>query len=142
LVDHLPEPLPTGVLAAAVLAAEGVSFVLVGSAALWLRGEITAVADADVVIEPGERTAHRLREALAGIATGPVPSACSLARGSVVPVMTAYGKVDCLLERGRRDWVRLRRGASLLPVADVRVLAAASADAWDLRRRYKGRDDE
>jgi hypothetical protein len=45
---------PSGVLAAAVLAAEGVSSLLVGSAALWLRGEVIDVGDADVVIEPGE----------------------------------------------------------------------------------------
>src|ERR1700722_18332994 len=95
---------PSAVLAAAVLAAEDVSFLLVGSAALWLRGELAAAADADVVIEPGERNLHRLRAALAGIAIGPVPSVGSLSGGSLVPVATAYGKVDCLLERGRRDW--------------------------------------
>ena len=110
---------------------------LVGSAALWLRGEVIGVADADVVIEPGEGSMRRLRDALAGIATGPVPSAGWLSGGSVVPVMTAYGKVDCLLEQGRQDWARLRRGAGLVPVADVQVLVAASADAWDLRRRYR-----
>jgi hypothetical protein len=125
------------VLAAAVLAAEKVSFLLVGSAALWLRSEITTVADADAVIEPGEPSIHRLREALAGIAIGPVPPVSSFLGGSVVPVMTAYGKVDCLLERGRQDWGRLRRGAGFLSVADVPVLVAASADARDLRRRYK-----
>jgi hypothetical protein len=43
---------PVPVLAAAILAAEGVSFLLVGSAALWLHGEPIPVADADVVIEP------------------------------------------------------------------------------------------
>ena len=133
---------PSAVLAAAVLAAEEVSFLLVGSAALWLRGELAGAADADVVIEPGERNLHRLRAALAGIAIGPVPSVGSLSGGSLVPVATAYGTVDCLLERGRRDWGRLRRGAGFLPVADVSVLVAASADAWDLRRRYKERDNE
>ena len=95
---------PSAVLGAAVLAAEEVSFVLVGSAALWLRDEIAGVADADAVIEPGERNIHRLRGALAGIAVGPVPSVDGLSGGSVVPVVTAYGKVDCLMERGRRDW--------------------------------------
>jgi hypothetical protein len=84
---------------------------LAGSAALWLRGEVIGVADADVVIEPGEGSMRRLRDALAGIATGPVPSAGWLSGGSVVPVMTAYGKVDCL--------------------------AAASAGARDLRRRHR-----
>jgi hypothetical protein len=121
---------PSAVLGAAVLAAEKVSFVLVGSAALWLRGEIAGVGDADAVIEPGDRNIHRLRGALAGIAVGPVP------------VVTAYGRVDCLLERGRRDWGRLRRRAGFLPVADVPVLVASSADAWSLRRRYKEREHE
>jgi hypothetical protein len=133
---------PSAVLGAAVLAAEEVSFVLVGSAALWLRGEISIVADADAVIEPGERNIHRLRGALAGIAIGPVPSAGSLSGGSVVAVVTAYGKVDCLLERGRRDWGRLRRSADFLLVADVPVLVASSTDAWNLRRRHKERENE
>lgn len=133
---------PPAVLAAAVLAAEEASFLLVGSAALWLRGEIGRVADADAVIEPGERSIHRLRGALAGIAIGPVPSADSLSCGSVVSVVTAYGKVDCLVERGRRDWGRLRHRAGFLPVADVSVLVASSADAWNLRRRYKEHQDE
>jgi hypothetical protein len=86
--------LPPAVLAAAVLAAEEVSFLLVGSAALWLRREVTTVADADAVIEPGERNIHRLREALASIAIG--PAVRSLLGGSAVAVMTTYGKVDCL----------------------------------------------
>jgi hypothetical protein len=133
---------PSAVLAAAVLAAEEASFVLVGSAALWLRGEIARVADADAVIEPGEHSIHRLRGALAGIAIGPVPSVNNLSCGSVVSVVTAYGKVDCLLERGRRDWGRLRREAGFLPVADVPVLVASSADAWNLRRRYREHEDE
>ena len=133
---------PSPVLGAAVLAAEEVSFVLVGSAALWLRGQIACVADADAVIEPGERNIHRLRGGLAGIAIGPVPSADRFSGGSVVPVATAYGKVDCLMERGRRDWSRLRRGAGFLLVADVPVLAASSSDAWNLRRRFKERANE
>ena len=134
--------IPCGVLAAAVLAAEDVPFLLVGSAALWLRGEITSVADADAVIEPGEHNARCLREALAGIAVGPVPSVSRLVGGSVVSVMTAYGKVDCMLERGRQDWDRLRHGAGFLSIVGVPVLVAASADAWDLRRRYKECEDE
>jgi hypothetical protein len=142
LLGVLVAAFPPAVLAAAVLAAEDVSFLLVGSAALWLRGEIIGVADADAVIEPGERNIHRLRGALAGIAIEAVPSAGSFSRGSVVPVATAYGKIDCLLERGRRDWGRLSRRAGFLPVADVLVLVAASADAWDLRRRFKERDNE
>ena len=93
------------------------------------------------VVEPDEGNITRLREVLAGIAIGPVPPVSSFLGGSVIAVVTAYGKVDCLLERGRQDWARLRRGADLLSVADVPVLVAASADAWGLRRRYKEVDD-
>lgn len=132
---------PSAAVAAAILAVEEVSFLLVGSAALWLHGEITSVADADAVIQPGEHNIYRLREALVSIAIGPVPSLGRFAGGSVIPVMTAYGKVDCLLERGRQEWDRLRSGAGFLAVADVPVLVAASADAWDLRRRFKEDED-
>jgi AraC-like DNA-binding protein len=58
-----PAGYPAGVLAAAVLATTGVSFVLVGSAALWLRGEPIPVGDADVVTEPGEQNMRRARAA-------------------------------------------------------------------------------
>lgn len=54
---------PVPVLAAAVLAAEGVSFLLVGSAALWLHGQPIPVADADIVVEPDLRDLGRLSEA-------------------------------------------------------------------------------
>jgi hypothetical protein len=135
--DAVVTGFPAPVLAAAVLAAENVSSVLVGSAALWLRGEEITVADADVVIEPGDHNLGRLRRAVSGIALGPVPSMSRFRDGSVVPVMTAYGKVDCLLERGRQDWNQLSRGAGYLAVADALVLVAATSDAWDLRRRYK-----
>src|ERR1700730_14863921 len=52
---------PVPVLAAAVLAAEHVSFLLVGSAALWLHGEQIAVGDADVGVVPGGPNSPRLR---------------------------------------------------------------------------------
>ena len=90
---------PDAVLAAAVLAAEGVSFLLVGSAALWLRGEIVTVGDADAVIEPGDHNIRRLREAFSGVAIGRLPSMASFLDESMVPVMTGYGKVDGLQER-------------------------------------------
>jgi hypothetical protein len=127
------------VLAAAVLAAEGVSFLLVGSAALWLHGEPMAVADADVVIEPGEPNLRRLSEALAWMAVRPreVPRARDFPQLHVVSVLTCYGRIDCLLDRGRIDWQRLRRSAVIIPVADAGVLVAAQADTWALRRRFK-----
>ena len=60
--------LPVVVMAAAVLAADGVSLLLVGSAALWLRGEPVTVGDVDVVIESGSENLRRLHAALAGVA--------------------------------------------------------------------------
>ena len=131
--------LPVVVLAAAVLAAERVSGVLVGSAALWLRGEPVSVGDVDVVIEPGEPNLRRLHEALAGLAVQPaaVPAVHRLRDVPVATVVSSYGRVDCMLERGRRDWASLRQNAGYVVVADVRVLVASTADAWALRKRFR-----
>jgi hypothetical protein len=130
---------PAPVLAAAILTAEGVSFLLVGSAALWLHGEPIAVGDADVVVEPGEQNLCRLGEVLAQLALRPrvVPPVRDFALQHLVSVTTSYGRVDCLLERGRLDWERLRRSSVTIPVADAGVRVAARADAWALRRRFK-----
>jgi hypothetical protein len=127
------------VLPAAVLAAERVSSVLVGSAALWLRGEPVSVGDVDVVIEPGEANLRRLHEALAGLAVRPqdVPAVHRLRDVSIATIFSSYGRVDCMLERGRRDWAPLRQNAGYVPVADVRVLVASAADAWALRKRFR-----
>lgn len=130
---------PAPVLAAAILAAEDVSFVLVGSAALWLHGEPITVADADVVVEPGEQNLRCLGEALAGLALRPqaIPRVHDFPLLHLASVTTSYGKVDCLLERGRLAWERLRRSAVTIPVADAGVLVASRADAWALRRQFK-----
>lgn len=132
---------PVVVLAAAVLAAERVSGVLVGSAALWLRGEPVSVGDVDVVIEPGEANLQRLHEALAGLAVRPaaVPAVHRLRDVPVATIFSSYGRVDCMLERGRCDWESLRRNAGYVAVADVHVLVAGAADAWALRTRFKKR---
>jgi hypothetical protein len=131
--------LPVVVLAAAVLAAEQVSFVLVGSAALRLRGEQVSVGDVDVVIEPGEENLRRLRDALADLAvrSDEVPAVHRLRDLSVTTVVTSYGRVDCLLERGRRNYDQLCLSAGYVAVADARVLVASAGDAWALRRRFK-----
>ncbi len=127
-------------LAAAILAVEGVSFLLVGSAALWLHGEPIPVADTDVVIEPAEENLRRLGDALARLALRPreVPRVRALPWLDLLSVVTAYGRVDCLLERGRLDWQRLRESTVRIPVADVDVPVAAQADVWALRRQFKG----
>lgn len=130
---------PPIVLLAAVLTAERVSFVLVGGAALWLRGEYVPVADIDAVPEPGAANLVRLHAALTTLAVRRrlVPRPPSLLVLDMVTVPTSYGRLDCLLERGRRDWDRLRRGAGIIQVADADVLVASAADAWSLRRAFK-----
>jgi hypothetical protein len=127
------------VLAAAVLAAERVSAVLVGSAALWLRAEPISVGDVDVVIEPGEANLCRLHEALTGLAVRPtsVPALHRLREIPIATVFSSYGRVDCMLEQGRSNWQRLREGAGYVTVADAPVLVASAADSWALRARFK-----
>jgi hypothetical protein len=134
----VPSGPPVVVLAAAVLAAEQVSFLLVGSAALWLRGEPIEVRDVDVVIQPGEPNLCQLREALIRLAIRPdeIPAVHRLRELSVATAITSYGRLDCMLERGRRDWDRLRQSAGYVTVADAPVLVASAADAWALRRRF------
>jgi hypothetical protein len=131
--------LPRVLLAAAQLAADDVSFILVGSAALWLRGWRLPVGDVDLVIEPDDCNLAILRVALSGLAIRPrqVPSPIKLTVLHVLPVMTSFGKLDCMLERGRLDWHRLRRSASPMLVTDVTVEVAGAADALALRRRFR-----
>jgi hypothetical protein len=130
---------PAVILAAAVLAAERVSSVLVGSAALWLRGEPISVGDVDLVIEPAEANLRRLHEALVGLAVRPtaVPAVHRLREISIATVFSSYGRVDCMLEQGRCDWQRLRDAAGYVAVADAQVLVASATDAWALRARFK-----
>jgi hypothetical protein len=91
------------------------------------------------VIEPGEANLRRLHGALAGLAVRPgaIPAVHRLREISIATVFSSYGRVDCMLERGRRDWEWLRPGAGYVPVADVRVLVASAADAWALRARFR-----
>lgn len=125
-------------LLAAVLAAEEVSFVLVGSAALYLHGERIAVADIDAVPGPDEGNLAKLHTALGVLMLQDgVPSLRSLATADVISVRTGYGTLDCLLRRGRQDWYRLRASAQLFEVAGTGVTVACAADARVLRRRFK-----
>ena len=125
-------------LLAAVLAAEGVSFVLVGSAALYLHGDQIPVRDIDAVPEPGHGNLARLHEALQALAVrgGPPPLRC-LATADLVSVSTGYGTLDCLLRRGRRDWDRLQEHAQPFQVSGAAVMVARAGDARALRRRFK-----
>ncbi len=126
-------------LLAAVLAAEGVSFVLVGSAALSLHGDRIPVSDIDAVLAPDEANLAKLRAALGVLMRHDgIPSLRSLASADVISVRTGYGTLDCLLRRGRQDWHRLRGSAQLFEVAGTSVTVACAADVRVLRRRFKG----
>jgi hypothetical protein len=127
------------VLAAAVLTVKSVSCLLVGSAALRLQGAVIPVGDADVVIEPSEQNIRRLHAALMDMAVRPgtVPALPNMSRLQMITARTSYGKIDCLLKRGRLDWERLHRSAVAIQVADARILVAAHVDAWVLRRQFK-----
>jgi hypothetical protein len=130
-------------LLAAVLAAEGVSFVLVGSAGLHLHGERIRVRDIDAVPAPGRENLGRLHSVLAVLSVdGRVPAAWSLATADVVSVRTGFGRLDCLLERGRQDWSTLRAGAHAFDVSGARVLAADAGDIRLLRARFKDAGDD
>jgi hypothetical protein len=137
------DAVPVIMLLAAVLAAEEVHFVLVGSAGLHLHGERIRVRDIDAVPAPGRENLGRLHSVLADLSVdGRVPAVRSLATAHVVSVRTGFGRLDCLLERGRRDWDRLRAGARPFDVSGARVLAAGADDIRLLRARFKDADDD
>lgn len=143
LPGHVDAPryrcvVPPILLLAAVLAAERVSYVLVGSAGLYLRGHRGPVGDIDAVPAPDRANLERLHDVLIDLAAGSrCPPVRLLATADLVQVRTSYGMVDCLLARGRRDWARLVAGAQTFDICGVPVLTAAVGDLRALRSRYK-----
>lgn len=96
------------------------------------------VHDVDVVIEPNEANVARLGAVLEMLSLSPISLAPAVLTGrSIVSVATSFGRLDCMLERGRKDWCGLHDRASWLEVAGVPVLVASLADAQALRARYK-----
>lgn len=97
-----PSPYPAVLLGAAVVAASRVSCMLVGSGALWMRGEAIAVHDADLVIEPGEQNLGRLHAALASVATQPrlLPAAWRLPSLDIATVAPHTGELTVYLSEG------------------------------------------
>jgi hypothetical protein len=84
-----------------------------------------------------------LHDVLAGLVVGGrCPPARVLATADLVQVRTSYGKLDCLLARGRLDWAKLTAGAEAFEVCGVPVLTASAADLRALRARYKDVNDE
>lgn len=95
------------------------------------------VSDADIVVEPGPVNLLRLRRLLNALSLQENAGSQTLTRRSIVSVSTSFGRLDCMLERGRQEWARLRENASYVEVAGVPVLVASLADAEALRATYK-----
>lgn len=131
--------MPEAVLAAAMLAALGVRFVLVGSTALWLWGGWPeGVKDLDVVPELSTSNLHRLGDALAEMGEsrqGLTPAVFT--RREIVSVVTAWGPVDVLCQRARDAYVPLDDRGTTHDVLGVPVHVASHADALMLRAAHK-----
>jgi hypothetical protein len=125
--------------AAAVLVAEGIKMVVVGSAALAIHGENLEVHDLDVVIYPSPANLSLVGNGLAalGAAPGDVPSLQTLRDAEVVGVVTGYGRVDLLLDHGRRRFPELARRSKRIDICGVEVPVADCQEAWALRARFK-----
>jgi hypothetical protein len=127
-------------LPAAVLGADGVNFVVVGSLALRLHGEEVAVHDLDLVPAPGLANLQRLSTSMRGLAMRPsdVPSARHLAAFDTASVVTGWGPVDLLLQRGREDFDELSSESCAVTIAAIPVRVASREATLRLRRRFKG----
>jgi hypothetical protein len=145
----MPLPATVGIvppilLLAAVLAAEGVRYVLVGSAGLYLRGcHSGPPGDIDAVPAPDTANLLRLHEVLADLALGGrCPPAPRLTTADLVQVQTGFGRLDCLLARGRQDYAKLHANAEAFEVYGVPVLTAPASELRAFRARYKDVDGE
>lgn len=127
-------------LPAAILFAAGVRFVVVGSAALWMRGVDTVVHDLDMVPDPTPSNLELLTLALPGMGLlardMPVPGV--LGSSTLMAFSTAYGIVDVLVDRGREEFPTLARVADAFLLAGMPVAVASWSDVTRLRHRFKG----
>ena len=122
-----------------MLAAAGAGFVLVGSAALWLRGFEVTVGDVDIVADLDAANLGRLCETVGRyqVPCSPGrPSPRSLLAVDVWSAQTLYGRLDVMVDRARHDLDALRADADAIFVRDVAVSVASAEATWELRRRF------
>lgn len=119
---------------AAVLVAGEVDLVVVGSAALMVYGELIDARDLDIVPSCQPPNLARLHAELTRIAAQGVGP---LAGRDIATVITTFGPVDVMLERGTLEFETLRARASTVDVYGVAVPIASRSDAWRLRHRFK-----
>lgn len=134
--------IPSEIFLAGVLAAEGLRFVVIGSAALWLHGQACPVGDLDVVPDPDYENLKHLHNVLTrlAVAVRDVPPFGYFATLDIVSADTIYAGLDCLLERGRRDFADLELTGVDCRVESVRIKVGALAGVKALRSRYKEDD--
>jgi hypothetical protein len=122
-----------------VLTAESVSFVVVGSAALWLSGVSLPVGDLDVVPCLSPRALSTLCRTLGRYRlpqSGPPTPAAVLAAG-IWSTQTAFGRIDVMVDTARAQGAELWSRSQLVSVLDTEVRVASEEDTWALRRHYK-----
>jgi hypothetical protein len=128
------------VVAAALLVAEGIDAIVVGSAALWLHGEDLPVNDLDVAVAPDAANLARVPAALAamGALTGHHLTVKTLEEADLISVITSYGRVDLMLQTGRQQFTELAPRSGTFNLFGASVTVASRADAWALRAWFKG----
>ncbi len=126
-------------LPAAILAAGGVRFVVVGSAVLWMRCVDIVVHDLDLVPDPTAPNLQLLVDTLPGmgVLASDLPVSGVLETSALMAFSTAYGTVDVLVDRGRKEYRALADAATCTLVAGVPVALASSSDVNRLRRQFK-----
>ncbi len=132
-------PMPAGVMLGGVFAAEGLSLLVIGSAALWLRGVAIDVGDLDVVPDLSEGALRALCDVLGRYRlprTSPPRVEAVLGVG-IWSAQTAFGHIDVMVDTARREGAGLWDRSGLVPVLDAEVRVASSDDAWALRRKFK-----
>ncbi len=118
-------------------------FVVVGSAALFLRGFDLGIGDLDVVADLDPQNLDLLCDIIGRYRLRPSkrPTARALLAVDVWSATTIYGTLDVLIERARQDGDALREAANPIRVSDVDILVASADDTWALRHRFKSPSD-
>ncbi len=124
-------------IAAALLAAVGVDFVVVGGCALVLLGKAADCRDLDIVPDPAPANTGRLGDALRRLATSRPPTLRALATQSITSVDGPYGHIDVMAGRGRLEYDGLAARSSACRVEGVEVRVASVDDVMRLKARYK-----
>lgn len=124
-------------IAAALLAAYGVDFVVVGGCALLLLGLAPDCRDLDIVPDPAPGNTSRLCDALRELSTSRSPGLKALSTQWLASADGPYGRIDVMAGRGRVEYDELASRSSVCRVEGVDVRVAAVDDVLRLKALYK-----